>query len=347
MILLMGKNTNTKADKKTIHSDEPLQLITGQIVIGQGVLVAHELGLFRIINKNSLPLSDIAYQLQISQRAAQALVSCAGALGFIECKSGHYQLSKMGLKYLNEDSPGYYGRVLDLLISQHQLMDYDSIKRSILSDQATINQGSGLFKNTDNLSATKDFIDSLHYKAYYPAFYWSTIVDLKNHKTFVDIGGGSGIHTIAACLRFPNLQGIVCDRPEVLVHTQQFIQSFGLEHRIRVQELDMWEETFPRGDILFMGDILHDWKPCQCKTLIQKCFDSLVQHGKIVIHEMLFNGMKTGPFLTSAYNMKMMLWTDGQQLSQQELSKMLRNTGFKHISTKSSLGNWLITTGCK
>jgi hypothetical protein len=330
-----------------LHSDDQLQLVTGQIFVGQAILVAHQLGFFTLLARNFLSLQEIATHLGLQERATQALIACAGAHNLIECNDGLYQLSSLGKVYLDDRSEAYYGKVLDLLIQENGIMNFDSIKKSIQANLPQIIQDKDLFGSESNLSSTKTFIDALHYKAIKPAFHWNKIINLKNKKKFIDLGGGSGIHTIAACLNNPALSGIVCDRPLVVPLTKKYIQNFDLEHRIDAFALDLWLDPFPKGDIYFLGDIFHDWTKEKCEFLADKCFNSLPKNGQIILHEMLFNDDKTGPFLTAAYNMKMMLWTEGQQYSKSEVRDILKKAGFNHVQTHKSLGNWSVTTGVK
>ncbi len=109
----------------------------------------------------------------------------------------------------------------------------------------------------------------------------------------------------------------------------------------------MWKDDFPKGDIHFYGDIFHDWDENKCNYLARKSFFSLPINGHIILHEMLFNDEKTGPFLTSAYNIKMMAWTKGQQFSFAEIKNILEKAGFNEITFKKSYGNWWIVIGKK
>jgi hypothetical protein len=336
-----------KVSTSKVLPDIKLQSITGQIFIGQAVLVAHEIGLFKLICKQSLPIQVLSTHTGLHERAVQAMISCAGALSLVECKNGGYRLSRLGKMYLDEDNPEYYGKVLDLLIQEHEIMNYSNVKRALLSNKSSLNQDGSLFANSDSLSSTQSFIDALHQKAFKPAFYWAKMLDLKNYKKFIDIGGGSGIHTIAACLNNPSLVGTICDRQSVLPFTQKYIEEFDLQNRINTAALDMWHESFPIGDIYFFGDIFHDWGIEKCVFLAKKCFQCLPINGQIILHEMLFNSGKISPFLTAAYNMKMMAWTEGQQFSTDEINDILHQAGFNEIKIRKSLGNWSIITGTK
>lgn len=327
-------------------SDEKLQQVTGQIFVGHAILLAHHLGLFKLLSKQNMSIKDISQQLNLNERAIQALISCSCVLDLLEYKNTGYQLSNLGEIYLNNENPEYYGKVFDLLIQESEIMNHSVIKNAILSNKPQVNQGD-LFKNDDSLSNTENFIASLHHKAFKPAFYWPKLVDFKDHKKFVDVGGGSGIHTIAACLNNHSLLGVICERPFVIPHTQKYIKDFDLVDRVQLIEFDMWKDTLPSGDIYFFGDIFHDWDKAKCILLAKKCFESLPENGQIILHEMLFNSQKTGPLLTAAYNMKMMVWTEGQQFSTDEISEILYEAGFKKVNIIKSLGNWSIAIGKK
>lgn len=330
-----------------ILSDEKLQMITAQIVIGQSVLVGYELGLFTLLSKKSMTIDKIAKSLNITIRAAQAIVSSACSLNLIEFKKPFYQLSLIGKRYLNPNNPEYYGQVLDLFIQENEIMNYKTIKNAILTNLSQVDNGKVLFKAKNNVGDSDNFVKAIHQKAFNPAFYWPKKIDLSKFRTFADIGGGSGIHTISACLNNQKLKGIVCDRKNVISFTQKYIKSFKLNNRIKTINFDMWNDNFPDADIYFFGDIFHDWSKDQCLYLTKQSYKFLPKNGLIILHEMLFNNEKTAPFLTSGYNMKMMLWTEGQQFSKYEIKSLLENVGFQKIKILKSLGNWSLIIGVK
>ncbi len=330
-----------------MFSDEKLQLVTGQIFVGQAILIACKLGIFKLLINGPLSIKDISHSLKLEERSVQAMISCACALELIECDSAIYKLSQLGQSFLNETSSLYYGGVFDLLIQQNEIMSFENIEKAILTNKPQVDSGTDIFSSFNGLGGTRSFVKALHQKAFAPAFHWPKLLNLNEQKKIIDIGGGSGIHAIAACLNNPLLRGIVCDREPVLPYTQEYIKEFGLEERISVNELDMWENEFPEGDVCFFGDIFHDWKRDKCISLAKKCFRSLSEDGLIILHEMLFDANKTGPFLTSAYNMKMMLWTEGQQFSHLEMQNILQEAGFREINVKKSLGNWSLIIGKK
>jgi hypothetical protein len=110
----------------------------------------------------------------------------------------------------------------------------------------------------------------------------------------------------------------------------------------------MWEDTFPNADLHFYSNIYHDWSREKGAFLTRKSFDSLPSGGRIVVHEMLYDDDKTGPFAAAAFNINMLVWSaDGEQYSGHELSEMLARAGFRNIETKPTFGYYSIVTGTK
>ena len=82
--------------------------------------------------------------------------------------------------------------------------------------------------------------------------------------------------------------------------------------------------------------------------MTQKSFETLEPRGRIIIHEILYdNEQKLGAPAVAAYNMMMLLWTEGQQYSGTELSTILSEAGFVDLEVIPTSGYWGIVTGYK
>ena len=191
------------------------------------------------------------------------------------------------------------------------------------------------------------FTRTMHSTSMGPALAWPEVVDLSGGEVMLDVGGGSGAHSIGAALKFPHLQGIVFDAAPVCEVAAEFIADYGLQTRIRTCAGDMWTDPFPPADVHFYSMIYHDWTPEKCRFLSRKSFESLRPGGHILIHEMLYNDEKTGPFPVAAFSMIMLGWTEGEQYSGKEISEMLGEAGFRNIQVKATFGYWGIVTAQK
>ena len=163
----------------------------------------------------------------------------------------------------------------------------------------------------------------------------------------LDIGGGSGAHSIGAVTRSNDLKAIVFDLDPICEVAQEFIAKYGLKDRVTTHVGDMWHDPFPDADTHFYSNIYHDWPLERDAFLTKKSFDSLKPGGRIIIHDVLYNNQKTGPFAPAAYSMLMMGWTEGKSYSGVELTEMLTNFGFRDVQVRPTFGYYSIISGTK
>ncbi len=327
--------------------DRLIRSIINQSVVSQTILVAHDLGLFEIIGSKK-KIAVISEELNIPVRSTNAIILICVSSGLILKDDNFCSLTDYAKEYFLKESPYYFGDVLDLIIQQNEVRSLSSIKNAILQGKPQIYDGCDLFEtNSKNHELLNSFIKAMHGKSIGPAQAWVKVTPLSKYKKLLDIGGGAGTHTILACMTWQKLTGIIFDMPPVCEISKKYIQKYNMEARMCVYGGDMWKDNYPEADIHLYSDILHDWDKEHCNYLINKSFSSLPRNGKLIIHEMLFNDDKIGPKNVAAYNMNMLLWTQGQQFSQKEIQSMLVHSGFSNIEITPTFGDWCIVTGEK
>jgi SAM-dependent methyltransferase len=314
------------------------------------VLAAHRLQLFPLLADRPRALPDVCAALGIKPRPAQAILAAASALGFVQVAGGSYSLTPLSQKYLLETSPTYMGSWWDI-VTDHvsDAFSYDPVERAVQTDAQQAFGGEHLFKTlAEQAEAARAFTRTMHSIAMAPALAWPDAIDLSGCRRMLDVGGGSGAHAIGAVTRWPQLRAVVYDLPPVCEVATEFIAGQGLQDRIQAQPGDMFGDPFPAADLHLYSDVLHDWSRDKCAFLIRKSFESLPPGGRIVLHEMLFDDDKTGPFATAAFNITMLVWSvDGEQYSGRELTGMLADAGFRQVETRPAFGHHSIVTAIK
>ena len=304
------------------------------------LLLSHKIGLFELIAREKrISLAEICDNLKLAPRPVQALLSMCMNNKLIVFSKGYYSLTKEAAIYLVKDSHLYWGKIFDMRIMIDELYSFKNFEAAFRADSPQIE----LFGNDKKF----DFTPIMHAKSMVTGMVWPDKVDFSSHKCLLDIGGGSGAHSIGACTRWKNLKAIIFDFPDVCELAKEFIANHNLQNRIHTGNGDMWKDDFPEADIHFYSDILHDWPPEKGKFLIQKSFDSLDHKGRIVILERLFNKDKSGPFSAAAYNTIMMILTRGQQFSDGEMLHLLKEAGFIQIEIIPLLNEFSIVSGIK
>lgn len=333
-----------------IHQD-PIFSISNAIRKTHALYAAHEYKLFQIISRHeSMSLLDISYALKMELRATQALVSMCASVGLLTVTTNdRIQLSNIAETYLLSESPYYWGDLINIGIQNPDVMSYEKFKEALQTNKAKVYGDEDFFeKNEENAELTKAFTRAMHSKSLASSSYWTKNLDLSSYRCLLDIGGGSGAHSISAVQAWPHLQAIVYDRPFVCEVADEFIKNSHQESRIKTHVGDIWHDSFPESDVHFYCDIFHDWTIEKCKFLAKKSFESLPPGGRIIIHELLFNDDKSGPVSVAAYNIVMLLWTQGQQFSQKEICEILVEVGFVDVKVSSTgFGDWSIVSGVK
>lgn len=329
--------------------DRPLWDVVLGLYGYPAVLLAHRLKLFPLLAEKPRTLPEVCAALHVARRPAATLLSVCASLGLLQVRDSYYLLTPVSEDYLLESSPTYFGGELDLTIANASVWSLASLERAVRTDTAQVyGGGREMFQShAEQAELARAFTRAVHSTSMGPALVWPDTLDLSGHRLMLDVGGGSGAHCIGAARRWPTLQAVVFDALPVCEVAEEFIARDGLQGRIRTQVGDMWQDPFPTADLHFYSMIYHDWPPEKCRLLTQKSFQSLEPGGRIIIHEMLYNEDRTGPFPVAAFNLMMLLWTEGQQYSGAELWAMLTEAGFTGIEVKPTFGYWSIVSGRK
>jgi predicted O-methyltransferase YrrM len=139
----------------------------------------------------------------------------------------------------------------------------------------------------------------------------------------LDVGGGTGIYSIACLQAHPKLRAIVLDRPEVLRITQEFSQEYGVADRLECRPGDMFADPLPQADQVLLSNVLHDWDVPECRRLIARCADMLPAGGRLLIHDVFLNDDLGGPLPIALYSAALFTLTEGRAYSAAEYREWL------------------------
>jgi SAM-dependent methyltransferase len=313
-------------------------------------LVAHQIRLFELLAERPLTLEEIAREKGLQRRPAEALLALCASLGLVEKVRGHYGLTRLARAYLLESSPTYFGYFLDGMTKLFPLFSVESIRRAVDTDspQSDLAPMEDQFRGLGwHDERAETLTRAMHSLSIGPAMAWPATLDLSKNRTMLDVGGGSGAHAIGALSRWPKLRAIVMDAAPVCEVAREFTERAGHAARISTHVADMWNDPFPSADLHFYSMIFHDWPAERCRFLARKSFDALPPGGRIVVHEILFNDDRTGPFVAAGFNVNMLTLMKGEQYSRREVSAFLADAGFKRVQVKPTFGYWSIVAGIK
>jgi hypothetical protein len=337
---------DTASIRRPRTDDRQILDIEVGIVGYMAVLVAHKLKLFSCLGQTPRTLVDVCQALNLARRPAEALLNVSMSLGLVHKQGESYALTPLAEDYLLETSPTYFGAVLDLDLAEP--LSFESLEKAVLTNAQQVYGGGDWVKShAEQADLARTFTRAMHGYSMGPALAWPEVLDLSEHRQMLDIGGGSGAHSIGAVLKWPDLQATNFDIAPVCEVAQEFVARYGLQSRIRTYVGDMWHDPFPGADLHVYANIYCDWPAEKSRLLSHKSFASLEPGGRIIIHEMLYDDDKTGPFIVAAFSVGLLPWTEGERYSGRELSAMLTEAGFTDIEVKPTWGYWSIVTGRK
>ncbi len=172
-------------------------------------------------------------------------------------------------------------------------------------------------------------------------------VPLDGVRTLLDVGGGSGIYSIAWLRRHPELRAIVWDRPEVLKVAREMAGQYGVADRLECVPGDMFVDQVPSADVVLLSNILHDWDESECRRLVGRCAAALPSGSRLLIHDVLLNDDHGGPLPIALYSTALFTLTEGRAYSAREFQSWLVEVGLSLLPITQTLVHCAVVGGQK
>jgi hypothetical protein len=148
-------------------------------------------------------------------------------------------------------------------------------------------------------------------------------------RRLLDVGGGSGLYSIAYLQRHPELTAVIWDRPEVLKVAHELAESHGVAERLECHSGDMFTDPVPHGaDAVLLSNILHDWDVPECRALLGRLAEALSPGRRLLIHDVFLNDDMDGPLAVALYSASLFSLTEGRAYSDAEYRSWLVDAGF-------------------
>lgn len=291
------------------------------------LLSGFELDIFTTIDKSGLSNKQISNTLQLDEQACERLLNALVSVGFLTKQNHLFFNTSDSFTFLSKKSPEYLG---GLMHTNHLWNTWSNlsqvVKTGISAHSTEINE-----RGEEWLFA---FISAMHDRAKKQAPQQLAKVDLLSIHSMLDIGGGSGAYSMEFVSKKTELEATVFDLPKVIPITQKFIDKEGFSNQIKTCTGDYTKDELPAGfDLVFLSAVIHSNALTVNQELIKKCFYSLNKNGKIMIQDWIMNNDRTQPTSGAIFAVNMLVGTDaGDCFTEQEVTEMLQNAGFQHIS---------------
>jgi hypothetical protein len=152
--------------------------------------------------------------------------------------------------------------------------------------------------------------------------------DFSGIERLADLGGGHGLLLASVLQRYPQMQGVLFDLPEVVAGVpQNRLDACG--GRLRVEAGSFFDRVPPACDGYMMKHIIHDWSDEQCRTILKLIRAQLPSHGRLLVCEQVMPE-EPGPAPAKMLDIEMLVMTvGGKERTPREFGDLFVSAGLK------------------
>jgi hypothetical protein len=314
------------------------------------LLSAIELGVFTELAKGPQDGESLRTRLELHRRGARDFFDALVSLGMLERKNGRYANTSESDLFLDRAKPSYIGGLLEVCNArlygfwgnlttglrtgkaQNETERGDEVFAKLYADPGRLKQ---------SLSAMTGISMGLA-KALALKFPWA------NYKSFVDAGGAQGCVPVQIALAHSHLDGGSFDLPVVGPIFEEYVQSFGLNERLRFYPGDFFKDPLPSTEVIIMGHVLHDWGLEEKRQLIAKAHTALPKGGALIVYEAIIDDERRQNTFGLLMSLNMLINTQaGFDFTGADCSGWMRDAGFNEIRVEPLSGPNSMVVGIK
>ncbi len=300
-------------------------------------LLAAAVGHFQVFERlspRSMSFEELRQELALLRRPAIVLLTALRAMKLLEVdQSGNFRLTDLAKEHLVPGGEYFVGDYIGLAAESPGVVEMVARLRSNCPAFAEKNDAGAAFIYREGLESAMEQEASARRLTLALAGRAKNVAPVLAERlnltegTLLDVGGGTGIYSIACLLRNPRLKAIVLDRREVLKVASEFAVRYGVVDRLQLIEGDMFANPLPPADAILLSNILHDWDEPECQQLVSKCSESLPSGGRLFIHDVFLNDKLDGPLPIALYSAALFTLTEGRAYSAAEYRQWLSAAG--------------------
>lgn len=305
-------------------------------------------GVFRMLAPGPMEPGELARRVGLERRPFQVLVTALRAMGTLRVEpDGRLGLTPLAESHLVSSSPWYVGDYFSLAAGSpgvSAMVERLRTNRPAGGDDGGVGfiYREGIRSAMEAEEGARFFTQALAGRARNVAPVLAERMPLAGASLLVDVGGGTGVYSVAFLRANPGLRAVVWDRPEVLKVAAEISAASGVADRLELRPGDMFRDPFPAGaDVVLLSNILHDWDEAECLALLGRCAEALGPGGRLLIHDVFLEDDLGGPLPVALYSAALFSVTEGRAYSAGEYCRMLEATGFRAtelVSTRVHCG---------
>jgi hypothetical protein len=146
--------------------------------------------------------------------------------------------------------------------------------------------------------------------------------DFSKAHVIVDVGGGNGSISAMVLNRYPGIEAVVYDQPQVLEAADRYLTAAGVRRRCRLVPGDFFSSVPGGGDLYLLSNIVHDWDDDRALRILKNCRAAMTSAGAVLLVEEVLpeHGQ---PSRAAMADVNMMVLLTGRERTEEQFRSML------------------------
>ena len=153
--------------------------------------------------------------------------------------------------------------------------------------------------------------------------------DFSGVGTLMDVAGGHGYFLCEALKRYPQMKGILLDRPDVVEGAKCVLCDMRVEDRCQPVGGNFFEHIPAGADGYYMQHIIHDWNDEAALKILGNVRQALAggRQGRLIVVDMVLPE-DARPHPAKLLDLLMLMFPGGRERTEQEWRELLSKAGF-------------------
>lgn len=296
--------------------------------VSQLMGTAARLGLADCLEAGPLDVTDIAARVDADSSALYRVMRACTAVGVFDEQAGRTFANNELSHTLRSNVPGSMRDFAIAVTAPGHWRPWERLTEAVETGKSTAHDALGqeLFDwYGTHPEEGAAFTGAMHNLAALVATEVTQAIDFSSVGRVVDVGGANATLVSAVLRAFPNTQGVLLDLPHVVETVQKTLAASGLGQRCQTVAGDFFSAV-PKGEVMLLKQILHDWNDEQCVQILSHCAESLPPGGRVLVVEMIISeDGKPSPAHLMDVNMLVLL--PGKERTATEYGKLFAAAG--------------------
>jgi hypothetical protein len=296
---------------------------------------AARLGVADALRDSERTIEELAADCSADQDSLYRLLRALASIGITaETTPGKFVLTRFG-QPLRKDAPNSVWPAVvfwsDLLADNWAFLT-DCVRTGQKAFQVMESQGiiPNWSKDPEASAIFRAVMGTAPSETYQPIVnHW----DFSERKVVADLGGGGGSLIAAVLKTYPNLRGMLVDRPDAVNAARTRFEAEGLADRCEMIGTDMLESVPAGADVYMLKHVLHGYTDDVAIKLLNNCRAVMPTDGRLLIIEFVLPDVvsQADPAMEIHFmsDLNMLAVTGGLERSAVQWADLLKRSGFE------------------